>query len=250
MARDVAYPKLAVKPYLKQLDELAVKAQAALPPAADVAARARSLASYLAVEAGFLGNIVAYGDPRNSFLNEVLERRQGIPITLSIIYVAVARRLGLDAYGVSLPGHFIAGVRAGSERVLLDMFHGGVPLSLADCEQLVRETAGYEGPLDPAWLVPAAPQAILLRMLNNLRMVYLQNADWPQALAVLKKLHETQPEEPAHLRDVGLIRYQQGSMYEAAQYLEAYLEQEPDSPAATAIRQNLAAEFARWARQN
>lgn len=249
LARDVAYPDLKPQPYLAELDALAQAAEATLPPAG-AEERAVALASYLAVEAGFQGSIVAYGDPRNSFLNDVLRRRQGIPITLAIIYVAAARRLGLDAYGIGLPGHFIAGVEAHGKRLLLDPFHGGMRLTSADCERLVHETAGYEGPLDPAWLEPAAPQAILLRMLNNLRMVYLQRADWPQALVVLRKLREIQPDEPAHLRDMGLIHYQQGALYAAAGYLEAYLEQDPDSPSAAAIRQNLTAEFARWSRQN
>lgn len=250
LARDVAYPDLRPQLYLARLDALSRDAGAALPASAGSAERAVALAHFLAVEAGFQGNIVAYGDPRNSFLNDVLDRRQGIPITLSIIYVAVARRLGLDACGLSLPGHFIASVQADGERVLLDPFHGGTRLTPADCERLVQETAGYEGPLDPAWLEPAAPQAILVRMLNNLRMVYLQLGDWQQALAVLKKLREIQPDELAHLRDTGLIHYQRGALDAAAPYLEAYLERDPDSPAATAIRQNLTAEFSRWARLN
>lgn len=250
LARDVAYPDLRPEPYLAQLDELSRAAGAAMPPSTGAAERAVALATFLAADAGFQGNIVAYADPRNSFLNDVLEQRRGIPITLSIVYVAVARRLGLDASGVGLPGHFIAGVQAGGERVLLDPFHGGVRLSLADCERLVQETVGYDGPLDPAWLEPAPPQAILLRMLNNLRMVYLQVGHWQQALVVLKKLREMQPEEPAHLRDIGLIHYHHGTLYAAAHYLEAYLEHDPDSPAAMAIRQNLTADFSRWARQN
>ncbi len=250
LARDVAYPELRPEPYLTQLDELARAAGQALPPAADAAGRAVALAHYLATEAGFQGNIVAYADPRNSFLNDVLEQRRGIPITLSIVYVAVARRLGLEAFGVGLPGQFIAGVQAGHERVLIDPFHAGARLSAADCAGLVQETVGYEGPFDPAWLQPATPQAILLRMLNNLRMVYLQLGDWQQALVVLNKLREIQPEEPAHLRDMGLIHYQQGALHAAARYLEAYLEQDAGSPAAMAIRQNLTTDFARWARQN
>ena len=112
LARDVAYPDLRPEPYLAQLDELSRAAGAAMPPSSGAAERAVALATFLAADAGFQGNIVAYADPRNSFLNDVLEQRQGIPITLSIVYVAVARRLGLDASGVGLPGHFIAGVQA------------------------------------------------------------------------------------------------------------------------------------------
>jgi regulator of sirC expression with transglutaminase-like and TPR domain len=249
LAREIAYPGLRAEPYLAQLDALAAAAEPVLL-LQDDRERAAALATYLAGDASFQGNVLAYSDPRNSFLNEVLDRRQGIPITLAIIYVAVARRLGLDAYGISLPGHFIAGVRDGSKRVLLDPFHGGTRLAIADCERLVRETAGYQGPFERAWLDPAPPQAILARLLNNLRLVYFQLADWPKARVVLERLQQVQPDEPAHLRDLGLVHYQQGAILKAARYLEAYLEQEPDSPEAIAIRQNLADEFARWARMN
>lgn len=249
LAREIAYPGLRIDLYLAQLDALAAAARPALR-SGDELDRAARLAAFLAGKAGFLGNVVAYNDPRNSFLNDVLERRQGIPITLAIVYVAVARRLGLDAYGIGLPGHFIAGVRSGSKRVLLDPFHGGERLAVADCERLVRETAGYQGPFERAWLDPAPPQAILARLLNNLRLIYLQTADWPRALAVLERLQQVQPAEPAHLRDLGLVHYQQGALYEAAGYLEAYLQREPESPEAIAIRDNLAGDFARWARLN
>ncbi|MDT8307119.1 MAG: transglutaminase-like domain-containing protein [Anaerolineae bacterium] len=249
LAREIAYPGLPLEPYLEQLDALATSARS-LTLISDELEQGAALATHLAGEAGFQGNVVAYSDPRNSFLNDVLERRQGIPITLSIVFIAVARRLGLDAYGIGLPGHFIAGVRAGSRRVLLDPFHGGARLNLADCQRLVRETAGYQGPFERAWLEPVAPPAILARLLNNLRLIYFRLADWPKALAVLERLQQVQPDEPAHLRDLGLVHYQQDAYYAAAHYLEAYLEREPDSPEAIAIRQNLAEEFARWARMN
>jgi regulator of sirC expression with transglutaminase-like and TPR domain len=249
LAREIAYPGLRADPYLAQLDALAAAARPALGFGNELE-RATALAAHLAGKAGFQGNVVAYNDPRNSFLNDVLERRQGIPITLAIVYVAVARRLGLDAYGIGLPGHFIAGVRSGSKRVLLDPFHGGEQLSVADCERLVQETAGYQGPFERAWLDAAPPQSILARLLNNLRLIYFQLADWPKALAVLERLQQLQPDAPDHLRDLGLVHYQQGTFHEAARYLEAYLEREPESPEAIAIRENLAGEFARWARMN
>jgi regulator of sirC expression with transglutaminase-like and TPR domain len=249
LAREIAYPGLLLQPYLEELKALATAARF-VTLKGDELQQAASLAAYLADDAHFQGNVVAYSDPRNSFLNDVLDRRQGIPITLTIVYVAVARLLGLDAYGIGLPGHFIAGVRAGSRRLLLDPFHGGNRLTVADCDRLVRETTGYQGPFERAWLKPAAPKAILARLLNNLRLIYLRLTDWQKALAVLERLRDVQPDEPAHLRDLGLVHYQQDAYYEAARYLEAYLEREPDSPEAAAIRQNLSDEFARWARMN
>lgn len=249
LAREIAYPGLDTAPYLAQLDELAAGARAFLPPEPSME-RGAALALYLAGRAGFEGNVIAYDDPRNSFLNDVLVRRTGIPITLSIIYVAVARRLGLEAYGIGLPGHFITGIATGGERVLIDLFHGGATLSAADCARLVQETTGYEGPLDPQWLEPAPPISILARLLNNLRLGYIQRAEWAQATAVLSRLHQLQPGEAAHLRDLGLIHYQQGEFYAAARYLERYLQEEPGTAEATAIRENLSNDFARWARLN
>lgn len=249
-AREIAYPDLDVAYYMARLDELARWASATLPAGASLADRAQAIADFLFQEEAFQGNAAHYEDPRNSYLNEVLERRLGIPISLSVIYVAVARRLGLEAYGIALPGHFIAGVHAGVHDVWLDPFHGGQRLALEDCERLVRETVGYEGPLDPRWLLPAEPRPILARMLNNLRLTYLQQERWPKVIAVLERLRQVQPDAPGHVRDLGLAHYQQGDLYPAARYLEQYLKEEPDTAEAAAIRQNLTPTFSRWARLN
>jgi regulator of sirC expression with transglutaminase-like and TPR domain len=246
-AREIAYPQLDVPHYMQVLDGLAQEAEARVAEAENPA---DALVDFLFHEKGFRGNEEAYGDPRNSYLNEVLERRLGIPISLSVLYVAVARRLDIDAYGLSLPGHFIVGVRQGLVELLLDPFHDGRHLTLEDCERLVRQTTGLEGVLDPSWLRPATPRAILARMLNNLRVVYVQRERWPQAVAVIERLRQVQPDAPEHLRDLGLLHYQQGHLYPAAQYLEAYLEEEPESPEASAIRQNLQPVFSRWAQMN
>ena len=249
-AREIAYPDLDVPYYMARLDELARRAEVAQPSGASVAVRAEAVAHFLFQDEAFQGNAADYEDPRNSYLNEVLERRLGIPISLSVIFVATARRLGLEAYGIALPGHFIAGVRAGVHDVWLDPFHSGQRLSLEDCERLVRETVGYEGPLDPRWLLPAEPLPILARMLNNLRLTYMQQERWRKVIAVLERLREIEPESSEHLRDLGLTHYQEGNLHTAAGYLERFLEQEPDSPEAAAIRQNLTSAFSRWARLN
>lgn len=246
-AREIAYPQLKVSDYLARLDALADDARPALQGAESPAL---ALARYLFLERGFRGNAAAYDDPRNSYLNEVLERRLGIPITLSVVFVAVAHRLNLQAYGVSLPGHFVAGVREGLDEVLLDPFYMGRRLDLDDCQRLVQETTGYEGELDPQWLRPAPPRDIVARMLNNLRVVYVQRERWPEALAVMEHLRQVQPDAPEHLRDLGLIHYQRGRLYDAARYLEAYLKEAPDTPEAGAIRQNLQPVFSRWAKMN
>lgn len=245
-AREIAYPELDVAHYLRRLEVMAGDAAARLgtaPAAAD-------LAHYLFVDEGFAGNAAAYDDPRNSYLNEVLERRLGIPISLSVIFVAVARHLGLEAYGVGLPGHYIVGVHEGVDELLLDPFHGGERLTLADCERLVQETTGFQGRLDPVWLQPTTPHDALARMLNNLRLIYLQREAWDDARAVIGLLRQVQPDASSHLRDLGLIHYQQGDLLAAARLLEAFLEREPESAEASAILQNLRDDFARWSRLN
>ena len=250
LAREIAYPGLDVNYYLQWLEDLVALAAQEIPAAGRLADKVEALSHFLFAEQQFKGNAAAYSDPRNSFLNEVLERRLGIPITLSVIYVELARRLGLEAYGVGLPGHFIVGVEDGVEQLLLDPFHGGERVSLADCERLVAETVGYEGPLDPRWLDRMEARAVLARMLNNLRISYIQRREWSRTLSVLRYLRQVQPDAPEHLRDLGLVYYQQGELYPAAVYLEEYLEQAPETPEAQAIQQNLRNDFARWARLN
>lgn len=250
LAREIAYPDLDIPYYLEWLEDLAGEAAREMPAAGRLADKIEALSHFFFAECQFKGNVMAYSDPRNSFLNQVLERRLGIPISLSLIYVAVARQLGLTAYGVGLPGHFIVGVEDGMEKLLLDPFHGGERVSMADCERLVAETVGYEGPLDPRWLEPVGPRAVLARMLNNLRINYIQRRQWGQTVAVLRHLRQVQPEAPEHLRDLGLVHYQQGELYPAAMYLEEYLEQAPETAEAQAIQQNLRNDFARWARLN
>ena len=247
LARAIAYPQLDVNNHLARLERLVASAA---PHVVGAAEPAQALATYLFDTEAFRGNAAAYADPRNSFLNEVLARRLGIPITLSVLYVAVARSLGIDAYGVGLPGHFIVGVNAGADALLLDPFHQGQRLTLADCHRLVRETTGYEGDLDPAWLRPATSRDTLARLLNNLRLIYVQQQAWSQARLVVEHLQIIQPDVPDHLRDMGLIYYEQGALYQAARYLERYLALAPDTPDAGAIRANLRPAFARWARRN
>lgn len=246
-AREIAYPHLSVDSYVAQLDELASQAQDVVS-ASEM--RPIALAHFLFKELQFRGNVADYGDPRNSYLNEVLERKLGIPITLSAIYLALARRLDVDAYGINLPGHFVVGAREGAEELLLDPFHEGARLTLEDCQELVRKTIGYEGALQKQWLRPAPTRVVLTRMLNNLRFVYAQRELWSLAVDVIDHLRQVQPDSPDHLRDLGLIHYQKGELYPAAQYLEAYLQEAPDTAEAAAIRQNMRPVFSRWARLN
>jgi regulator of sirC expression with transglutaminase-like and TPR domain len=162
-----ARPDLEPDGYLARLDELA--------HACDEPVLAEVTHVLFGVE-GFRGNEGDYYDPRNSYLDEVLDRRVGIPITLSVVLMEVARRLGIDVAGVSMPGHFLVRL-AGEPAVLLDAYAGGLLISEAECKQRFRAVQGEAVPFDPAYLVPVGPLDIVARMLNNLRNIHLQRQD-------------------------------------------------------------------------
>ncbi len=236
-ARDIAYPDLRPALYLRQLDDLAEAAARALK-GADVAARARSLAEFLFRQQGFHGNRAEYGDPRNSFLNEVLTRRLGLPISLSVVFLHVGQQLELPVKGVGMPGHFIVGVTTSAGMLYLDPFNGGAPLTREQCLERVQQATGYRGRFDPRWLAPTPPRDIVARMLNNLRHVYSQAEDWPRTLSVIERLRELQPDEPAHVRDLGMVLYRNGALRRAAESLTQYLALAPNAKDADQVRQS------------
>ena len=250
LARDIAYPELDVDWYLELLHGLATAVLPRLISPAFIHTNAITLAQFLFEERGYRGNAAAYGDPRNSFLNDVVERGLGIPITLSVLYADVAQRLDIPAYGVGLPGHFIVAVGHDETKLLLDPFHNGRQLTLPDCARLVQYATGYDGPFQQEWLAPTPASDILVRMLNNLRIAYLKQESWAKATAVIQNLILLQPDTPEHLRDLGLIHYENNAPHLAAHYLDAYLQRVPDAADADAIRHGVRPTLDRWARGN
>lgn len=236
-AREIAYPELRPSACLRQLDDLA-EAAARVIGGGDGSARAQALAEFLFQEQGFHGNRTEYDDPRNSFLNEVLARRLGLPISLSALFVHLGQQLGLPVQGVGMPGHFIVGVTAPEGARYLDPFHGGAPLTREQCLELVRQATGYQGRFDPRWLTPTPPRDIVARMLNNLRNVYSQAEDWSHALRVIERLRELQPDEPTHARDLGMVLYRNGALRRAAESLTEYLARAPSAKDADQVRQS------------
>jgi regulator of sirC expression with transglutaminase-like and TPR domain len=232
------------------LEQLADWSRRVVPNDLPLFMQARRLAEFLFHQFGFQGNAQDYEDPRNSYLNEVIDRRAGIPISLSVIFVSVAQSLGLPAYGIGLPGHFIVGVEDPLGTVYFDPFHEGRQLSIEDCARLVETTAGLGSLFQKEWLRPAAPDEILVRMLNNLRNVYLKRAAWPELLAVIERLRQLQPEQPGHLRDLGLIHHQLGELRPAVRFYEAYLQGAPGAPDVEQIQANLQDATRQMARRN
>jgi regulator of sirC expression with transglutaminase-like and TPR domain len=254
-AQSIAYPGLDVNAYLERLDWLARMASRVIPSRAFFGQRADALAEFLFQKLDFRGNSQAYADPRNSYLNDVLDRHLGIPISLSAIFLAVAQRLHLAANGVGLPGHFIVSVHEGPLTIYLDPFHQGIRLSEADCARLVQQTTGYAAddpvaPFQREWLEPSPPQAILARMLNNLRNTYIQRGQWDLAARAIAHLRIVQPAANEHLRDLGLVYQQMGDLRQAVDLLEQYLLSTPQAQDAGQVRGNLNSLAGRLARLN
>lgn len=235
-AREIQYPDLRPAEYLHRLDDLAAEAGRLLATTSNTLERSLGLTAYLFDTLGFQGNRAHYADPDNSYLNAVLERCLGIPISLATVFVYVGERLGLPVRGVGLPGHFIVGIGDGDERLFLDPFNDGMVLSEAECAERARRATGFEGPFDRGWLDPTPPRDIVARMLNNLRGLYTQAKDWPLAIRVSERLHWLQPDEPGHLRDLGLLYYRDGALNQAVQHLNLYLALAPHASDAEDLR--------------
>jgi regulator of sirC expression with transglutaminase-like and TPR domain len=249
-AQAVAYPALDVASQLARLDSLAAEARPAVQHHESAAVRADMLAAFLFEEKGFKGNRAGYDDPLNSFLNRVLDRQLGIPISLSLIYMALAQRLDIPAFGVALPGHFVVGVVTGDEPFYLDPFHGGVRLSREDCRERVVATTGFRGVLQPEWFDPVSPRAMIQRMLNNLRISYQQRSDWLMASRTLELLDVMQPNMPDIMRDMGLVYLQLGRYYRAATLLEKWVQTAADSAETAQIKDVSRRALAPWSRLN
>jgi len=234
-----SYPGLDVSRYVTALDALAAEADPVLSGADTDPERVRRLVQFLAVERSFRGNQDDFYDRRNSFLNEVIERRKGIPITLAVVYMEVARRLGLVVLGVGFPGHFLAKYPGASE-LIIDPFFGQI-LSMRDCEQRLRAVLGAEATLEPGHLRAATPKEMLVRILRNLKQIYLQARELESALACSQRILLIEPDMAPELRDRGLL-YEQLECYAAARPdLERFLSLMPDDPSSEAVRERLIA---------
>jgi regulator of sirC expression with transglutaminase-like and TPR domain len=229
----IEYPALDIQRYLDRLDEMGARASRRLEGAtlssSDTIA---TLNQYLYEEEGFGGNRDQYDEPRNSFLNEVLDRRTGIPITLAVVYLEVARRAGLSITGVNFPGHFLLRAPGGlaGDDLIIDPFHGGALLSEFDCRQLLRNHVGDEAAFDRSLLAPATRHDIVVRMLVNLKRLYVRMRSFPQARFVSTLLLTADPSAVHELRDRGLLAYHLEDFSSALRDLEEYLRLSPGHP--------------------
>lgn len=243
------YPDLDLPAQRGRLEELGRQARAALDPRAPRRAQAIQLASFLGAELGFRGNAENYYDPRNSFFNDVLSRRLGIPISLSVVYIEVGRRAGLPVSGVGLPGHFIVRVDD-QDDLLLDPFYGGRVVSLADCQRRLDRIFDRQVSLEPGMLMPCDERQILTRMLYNLKGIHVQAQDHWRALGAVELLLRLDPGSLDELRDRGLLYAALDCYSLAVRDLETYLARAGQAPDSPGLRETLETLRARQARVN
>lgn len=200
------YPQRDLDRYRYILDEIAEHAVHDVRRAPNGIGRARALSDHLFDRLGFYGNVDDFYDPRNSFLCDVLDRRTGIPISLSVLYLEVARRVGVLAQGVNFPGHFLVRVAIEDAWLFLDPFSGGRALTPADLEALLRKTTSPDAVLEPSVIAAASKRQILSRMLVNLAGIYGRNGDLPRSLDVLERMAVLEPSNPRIARDLAQLR--------------------------------------------
>jgi regulator of sirC expression with transglutaminase-like and TPR domain len=230
-------PSFEVEHYRALLYEMGMEARARV--AQDQSAPVQMLNQFMFEELGFRGNQDNYYDPRNSLLNYVLARRTGIPITLSVVYMDIGRRAGLQVEGVGLPGHFIVRARMGSaEPVLVDPFHGKT-VNEDECQQRLDTVYGGQVPLSEEHLRAATTREILVRMLRNLKGVYAQAQLYRRSLAVVERILMLVPQARDERRDYGLLLAQVHRLPEALAELQAYLRLAPHAPDADSVREQL-----------
>ena len=232
----IEHPDLSPGPALAELDELAARSSV-------LSARGRRaldrLCSFLFESEKFRGNSEDYYDPRNSCLNDVLDRRLGIPITLAVVVIEVGRRVGLDICGIGLPGHFCVGARVDGELVMLDPFASGRALDRANAEAIASRAVGRAVKLTDAHFVPATRSQIAVRMLRNLESIYARREDWTKALAVIDRLLVVDADAPTHRRDRGTVLVKLGELHRGASEWERYLTRYPHARDAAAFREEL-----------
>lgn len=233
----VEYPDLIAEHHVKQLDELAARSGAA---GLDDPLRAvHRLREFLFDEEGFRGNADDYYDPGNSCLNRVLERKLGIPITLSVLMMEVGRRVGLRVHGVGLPGHFVVSAGVGTEAVLLDPFDGGTVLTQETAADVVARALGRRVTLTAEHFAPVTKRHILVRMLANLKGAYVRREEWAKSLAIVERLLVLDGESSVFVRDRGSLLVKLGDLMRGAAEWERYLNAHPQAADAEKIKREL-----------
>ena len=224
------YPQLDVEHECGRIHLICAEGARRVHKTSNPFARIDGLRTYLFDQLGFRGNLEQYNDPRNSFLNEVLDRRLGIPLTLSLLWIEQARAAGFEACGIGLPGHFVARLTWDGRTILVDPFHGATVITLEDCKTLVTRSTGRGWLFRPESLEGTDERAMLARLLMNMKYAYLGRSDYARALSVVERLLLVSPEDSSEIRDRGFLKARLGRPGAAIADLERYLSISPDAP--------------------
>jgi len=241
-AAKLQYPDLDVKRYLERLDEWGEQVRQRLSDTASAEEIVLTLNYFLFQELEFRANEADYYDPRNSYFNEVMDRKLGIPITLSMIYIEVGRRAGLPLEGVSFPGHYVVKFSLEYGEVVLDPYSGGISLEESDLEELLLQTYGDSGDPRPPinqLLEGATVRETLVRLLRNLKSIYMRNDDFYKALSTVDLILMVEPDLSDDMRDRGFM-YQKLDCFRAAyDSYQEYLAMEPNAEDTEEIREQM-----------
>jgi len=239
-ARVTEYRALNLEAYLARLDRMADELRPRVSPEESPGRVVAVVNEYLFGEEGFRGNELEYYDPRNSYLNEVLDRRLGIPITLSIVYLEVCRRIGVHLEGVSMPGHFLLHYPDPSRPLLIDAFNRGAVVTVEECRVRLRRIHGDALPLTPEMLRSVGHRAILFRMLANLKAIYARREELPRAIRVAGLMRAIDPGAHGENRDIGMLYFRMGRLRLARRELAGYVQSWPDAPDVQQVRRQIA----------
>ena len=221
------YPNLDIAAYKSEISAFSHGCK--LPGGTDLEVRIRAFTRYLSHDLGIQGNKNDYYDPQNSYLNLVIDRRLGIPISLSVLAICIGKKLGLRLFGVGLPGHFITMACEGNHSVYFDVFNGGKILSQSDCENLSFKATGEQTPLSEYHFSPLPIALVIIRMLTNLKLIYLRKNDIQRSIRILNRLRQIAPNDPAQMRDLGVVLLQAGHPSKALINLESYVQKVPSA---------------------
>jgi len=233
------YPDLELTDFLSRIDQLAVDVTRHCPADTDVYRTVAAINYVLFNQHGFHGNREDYYDPKNSFLNQVIERKTGIPITLSVLYMEVAQRAGLALHGVGFPGHFLVKYAGEGDEMIIDPFNQGEIKSRKDLGKMLSGLHGRKVALEEEFLQPTGKKQILQRILANLKAIYARSSDWIRNLAVLDRLIILDPGSAQDIRDRGAVYLQLDCFVQAREDFERYLRLAPNADDAGQVREQI-----------
>lgn len=217
------YPEMNFCKYLDYMDLLAARSDVLAGTDRTPLSIIESMNEILFVQEGLRGNSKDYYNPQNYYLNKVFDHKLGAPVTLSVIYMEVAKRIGFPIQGVGFPGHFLVKYDENGLEIVLDPFNLGHILTMKDCQELLDRTCGPEISMNPSLLQPMEKRAIITRILYNLKGIYIQGEQHSEALSVIEKILQLNPGIPSEIRDRGLLYMQSGLFSKALADLEYYL---------------------------